>query len=40
MKTIESFLHDEEKFRLLFEKSNDPILLIDEYNFVDAIMPH
>ena len=36
MKTIESFLHDEEKFRLLFEKSNDPILLIDEYNFVDC----
>lgn len=26
----------EEKFRLLFEKSNDPILLIDDYYFVEC----
>ena len=26
----------EERFRLLFERSNDPVLLIDEYRFVDC----
>lgn len=26
----------EEKFRLLFEKSQDPILIIDDYNFVEC----
>lgn len=26
----------EEKFRLLFEKSHDPILIIDDYNFVEC----
>ena len=26
----------EEKFRLLFEKSRDPILIIDDYNFVEC----
>ena len=26
----------EERFRLLFERSNDPVLLIDGYRFIDC----
>jgi PAS domain S-box-containing protein len=35
-KRIEELKLSEEKFRLLFEKSHDPILIIDGYNFVEC----
>lgn len=33
---IDQLQESEEKFRLLFEKSKDPVLLIDEYKFIEC----
>jgi PAS domain S-box-containing protein len=33
---LDQVLENEEKFRLLFEKSNDPVLLIEDFNFIEC----